>query len=260
MGLFVTGTDTGVGKTVVACAIASALRRQLGSAGRSGVASDGGIGVCKPFSSGCRRDREGLVSEDAEALAHFADCRRPLDVINPVRFSHPLAPAVAAEQTGQRIDWPALKRSLDELDRSSDIILIEGVGGVMVPLDPLEPKLVVLDLIRAIGYPAVVVCRSGLGTLNHTAMTVRLLKQGGCRVAGLVMNMYDADALADATDPSIATNRQWLEKLTGCKVLAVCPKVKTDHIRPHKGMIDAAVLDAVAMTWWDDRLGGGMAQ
>ena len=101
-GLFITGTDTGVGKTVVTCALAWALRRQ-------GVAR---VGVCKPFATGCRRDREGLVSPDAEALAHFADCRLPLDVINPLRFAAPLAPAVAAEQAGLPTDFAPLRRSL----------------------------------------------------------------------------------------------------------------------------------------------------
>lgn len=241
-GLFVTGTDTEVGKTLIACAIAAAIRRQL-----PGVR----LGASKPFASGCRHEREGLVNEDAEALAHFADCKQPLNVINPIRFAAPLAPAVAAQEAGEPIDWPTLERSLALLERESDALLIEGVGGLMVPLDPARPKYTVLDFMMELGYPAVVVARAGLGTLNHTAMTVRLLKQAGCPIAGLVLNGYVVDPV-ETDDPSIASNRLWLEKLTGIKTLAVVPKVDAVGAQPEKGRIDPAVLEAVEMTFWPD--------
>jgi len=94
-GLFITATDTEVGKTAIAGGVALTLGRQ--NPGRR-------LGVSKPFASGCRREREELVNADAEALAHFADCREPLHVINPIRFKAPLAPAVAAEQVGRPIE------------------------------------------------------------------------------------------------------------------------------------------------------------
>lgn len=244
-GLFVTGTDTGVGKTAVTCGIAAALRRQR---------PRWHLGACKPFASGCRRDREGLVSEDAEALAHFANTRLPLDVINPLRFVPPLAPAVAAEQTHTAIDWAALRQSLEELDQHCDALLIEGVGGLMVPLDPQRPRTTVLDLAVALGYPVVVVARSVLGTLNHTAMTVRLLEDAGLRVAGVVMNGYDADAAA-SDDPSIATNRRWIERMTGRSVLATVPRVPPADVAPHKGVLSAEIVEALAMVDWPDVLG-----
>lgn len=237
-GLFVTGTDTHVGKTVVCCAIAAALRTQV----------TGEVGVCKPMASGCRREREGLVSDDAEALAYFADSRLPLDVINPIRFTAPLAPAAAAEAAGKPVDWPALSRSLTRIDQASDAMVIEGVGGLLVPLDPEHPRDTVLELIAAIGYPAVVVARGGLGTLNHTAMTIALLKQRGCRVAGVVINGYDPDD--SATDPSITTNRRWIERMTGMPILAVVPKVKAGAAAPQRGKLDPAILDAIAMVHW----------
>lgn len=244
-GLFITGTDTGVGKTLVTCAIAAAIRRQEPGAR---------LGVLKPFASGCRRDREGLVSEDAEALAHFADSRQPLEVINPIRFAAPLAPAVASQESDEPIDWPALTRSLGRMDRECDALLIEGVGGLMVPLDPDRPRYTVLDLIVDLGYPVLIVTRAGLGTLNHTAMTAKLLKLAGCHVAGLVINGYVADP-ALAEDPSIAGNRLWLEKLSGLKTLAVVPRVDPIGAQPQHGRIDAAVLEAVEMTYWPNVLG-----
>ena len=243
-GLFITGTDTEVGKTLVTCAIADALRKQ-----HPGIR----LGVSKPFASGCRRDREGLVSEDAEALAHFSDCKQPLDVINPIRFSAPLAPAVAAEEADQPIDWPVLTRSLETLNQDNDALLIEGVGGLMVPLDPQVPRQTVLHLIAALGYPVVIVARAGLGTLNHTAMTATLLKQAKCPIAGLVINGYDADP-ATSQDPSIAGNRTWLARMTGLRTLAVIPRVPEVGAQPQKGRLDPEVLEAVQMTYWPDVL------
>jgi dethiobiotin synthetase len=244
-GLFITATDTHVGKTVVTSAIAVALRQQ-----RPGLS----LGVCKPFATGCRRERETLVNADAEALAHFADCRSPLATINPIRFKPPLAAAVAAEQTGQAVDWAALAESLKRIDRDHDALLIEGVGGLLVPLDPEDMDATVLTLMRAIGYPAVVVTRSGLGTLNHTAMTVRLLREAGVPVAGLVMNNYHADA-ANADDPSVQTNRPWLERLTGAPVLATAPAVSAHQCRPDQGVLDRDIISAIAMQRWDTLMG-----
>src|SRR5450432_2492460 len=100
-GLFITGTDTGVGKTVVAAAIANHFLRQ-------GLR----VGVCKPIATGCVHRRGGLVSEDAEFLAHHADSNMPLDVICPQRFAEGLAPAVAAERAGETIDWPAIDSAI----------------------------------------------------------------------------------------------------------------------------------------------------
>src|SRR5688500_9846376 len=103
-GLLITGTDTGIGKTVIAGAIAAWFREQ----GHR-------VGVLKPAASGCVKRREGLVSEDAEFLAHCADAREPLDVIAPQRFAEPLAPAIAAQRAGSPLDWDAIQRSIDAI-------------------------------------------------------------------------------------------------------------------------------------------------
>jgi len=241
-GIFITGTDTGVGKTVVSCAVAVNLRKH-------GLR----VGVCKPIASGCRREREGLVSEDAEALAHFADCRESLSVINPVRYALPVAPAVAAEQSGEAVDFEAIGDSLRVLDRSSDVVLVEGVGGLLVPLDHANPKYTVLDMAIALGLPVVVVARALLGTLNHTAMTVRLLRDAGCDVAGVVVNGFEADSarLGDrAADVSMSTNRQWMQKMNDVPILATVPACEPGTVVPERGIIPAAVLDAVALHYW----------
>lgn len=247
-GLFITGTDTGVGKTVVTCAIACALRQQL----RLSLGRPPEVGVCKPMASGCLKEREGLVSEDAMALAYFADSDQPLSVINPVRYAAPLSPAAAAQATGQAVDFDAIARSLSTLDQASDVMLVEGVGGLMVPIDHQNPKLTLLDLAIELGYPVLVVCRALLGTLNHTAMTVALLRQAGCRLAGLVVNGYQADAsLADATtDLSMSSNRHWLTQMTDLPILATIPTVPGDPLRLNPAKLPGDILQAILMTDW----------
>src|SRR5436305_418594 len=140
-GLFITGTDTEIGKTVVAGAIAQWFRRR-----------EFRVGVCKPVATGCVRRREGLVSEDAEFLAHCADAPGPLDLICPQRYVEPLAPAVAAEHANQPLDWSAIDRALQDIAAASDVVIVEGVGGLMVPLDP---KHTVLDLAKRLNLPTV---------------------------------------------------------------------------------------------------------
>jgi dethiobiotin synthetase len=128
-------------------------------------------------------------------------------------------------------------------------MLIEGVGGVLVPLDPDKPRVNVIDLIAWLGLPVIIVCRPNLGTLNHTAMTAALLKQRkGVKVAGLVINGYDADAAAE--DPSVESNRRWLSKMTGLPVLTVLPRVREERARVEEGVLDDAVIEAAENVDW----------
>src|SRR3954468_12753930 len=142
-GLFVSGTDTGVGKTWIAGAIADWFRRRGAN-----------VAVLKPVATGCVHRREGLVSEDAELLAHCADTRFPLDLICPQRYAEPLAPAIAAERAKQPLDWEAINRSITLLSRDSDVMIIEGIGGLLVPMDD---KHTFLDAAADMRSPAVVV-------------------------------------------------------------------------------------------------------
>ncbi len=229
-GLFVTATDTEVGKTVVTCAIAAWLRRE-------GMT----VGVCKPIASGCRHDREGLVNEDAEALAHFADCRANLDVINPVRYRDPLAPAVAAERVERPVDDHAIAESLHRLDAEHGVMLVEGIGGLLVPLDE---KRTVLDLAATLGYPVLVVVRPNLGTLNHTAMTCELIRRRKLRLAGLVINRYQPET----PDLAATTNRIWLARQNRTSVLATIPDAP--GVAPAKARLPAEVHDAIAVHDW----------
>ena len=228
-GLFVTGTDTGVGKTVVAGAIAAWFRSR-GSR----------VAVLKPIATGCERRREGFVSPDAEFLAHCADAAHPLDLICPVRYAEPLAPAVAAERAGQPVDWAAVQRSLDLLTRDSDVLVVEGVGGAMVPLDE---KYVVLDLVKWLDLTSVIVARPGLGTISHTLLTATALRTVG-RVAGVVINRYPAEAAGIAEE----TNPRAIEKWGRTSVLCVVPD---EPVAASPPALPPGIVAAVEpVDWW----------
>ena len=226
-GLFVTGTDTDVGKTVIAGAIAAWFRRQ-GSR----------VAVLKPIATGCERRREGLVSADAEFLAHCADSPHPLDLICPQRYFEPLAPAVAAERAGQPVDWAAVQRSIDLMSRDSDVIIVEGVGGAMVPLDERHT---VRDLTGWLGLPSVVVARAGLGTINHTLLTVETMRQVG-RVAGVVINRYPAESAGAADE----TNPRTIAKWARVPILCIVP----DEPMPGTPGLPRGVVAATEIVDW----------
>jgi dethiobiotin synthetase len=228
-GLFITGTDTGVGKTLVGGAIADYFARR----GRR-------VGVCKPIATGCVRRREGLVSEDAEFLAHHADARFGLDTICPQRFAEPLAPAIAAERAGQIIDWTAIDRAIQAMARESDVMLVEGIGGILVPLDRRHT---VLDMAKWLGLAAVVVARPGLGTINHTLLSVAALRTANVKVAGVVINQYPPGTVPAAEE----TNPRAIERWGSVPVLCLVPRF-AGAAAPH---LPADVVAAVGTVDWE---------
>ncbi|HEY1923497.1 MAG TPA: dethiobiotin synthase [Tepidisphaeraceae bacterium] len=205
-GLFITGTDTGVGKTLVAGAIANWFSRRGAR-----------TAVCKPMATGCVRRREGLVSEDAEFLAHHADAKFSLNTICPQRFAEPLAPAIAAERAGQKIEWNAIDNAIQTMCGESDVLIVEGIGGILVPVDR---KLTVLDIAVWLGLPTVVVARAGLGTINHTLLTVEALRHAQVEVAGVVINQYPTETPPAAEE----TNPRAIEKWGKVPVLCFVPR------------------------------------
>jgi dethiobiotin synthetase len=205
-GLFITGTDTGIGKTLVAGAIAHWFRAQ-----------NDRVAVCKPIATGCQHRREGLVSEDAEFLAHHADAQFPLSTICPQRFAEPLAPAIAAERAHQPIEWNAINSAIQEMSAASDVLIVEGVGGVMVPIDR---KTLLLDMIAWLALPAIVVARPGLGTINHTLLTIKALRDAKIPIAGVVINRYPPET----PQPAEETNPRAIEKWGHVPILCVIPE------------------------------------
>ena len=202
-GIFITGTDTGVGKTYVASGIAASLRA-------GGV----DVGVMKPAETGCRMRSGDLMPADAMRLARAAGAHDPLPLINPYRFRKPLAPSVAAELEGKKIRMGQIMTAYRALARRHDFMIIEGAGGIMVPL---SRNYLYLDLAQAIGLPVMVVARPGLGTINHTLLTVAALKQRGIPIAGVVINYSNKNrpVPAEETSPGV------IEKISRVAVLGV---------------------------------------
>lgn len=195
-GLFVVGTDTGVGKTYVAARIA----RDLAEIGWK-------VGVYKPAASGCRQSGKSLVSDDAVALWEAAGRPGKLSAVCPQRFTAPLAPHLAAKEERKEIDSKKLRRGLDYWLRRSDVVIVEGAGGLM---SPVGEKDYVADLARDFGFPLIVVAANRIGTINHTLQTLIAAQAfgSGLPVAGIVLN----DILPrNAGDPSVAVNRCELE-------------------------------------------------
>jgi dethiobiotin synthetase len=210
-GLFVVGTDTGVGKTCVASAIA----RSLAAEGRR-------VGVLKPVATGVP-EGEGR-GEDAARLIAAVGGPIPPDRVTPITFAEPLAPAVAARRRGARLEQAEIDRAVDEaltwwLARA-DLMVIEGAGGL---LTPLAEGTTVADLAIRLDYPLVVVARRGLGTLNQTLLTVEAARSRGLRIAGVVLNgagpTGEGEALAEATNAEELARRL----ADGIAVLAEVP-------------------------------------
>ncbi len=206
-GLFITGTDTGVGKTYVAALLA----RSLTAAGRR-------VGVYKPAASDCRSDAEGrLVSDDAVALWEAAGRPDDLERVCPQRFAAPLAPHLAARAEGREIDARLLRTGVDYWRSRCEVLLVEGAGGLMSPLGKNE---YVADLAHDLGFPLIVVSRNVLGTINATLQTLIAASahRGGLRVAGVVLNHPKPPS---PDDISLASNREELAARCSAPLLAV---------------------------------------
>ena len=211
-GIFVTGTDTGVGKTIVSAVIARLLKN-------GGVS----VGVMKPVTSGCIEVAGALVSEDAELLKWASGADKGDPDITPYLLREPLAPSVAASLDKVSIEFPAIKAAFDRLAAKHDFIIVEGAGGLMVPL---AGGLLTADLINHLGLPVIVVARPNLGTINHTLLTTFSARQMGIDVAGVIVNNYPA-----APDRAEEYAPHMLGSLSGAPLLGVFPHVGVDD--PH---------------------------
>lgn len=174
MGIFVAGTDTGVGKTLVAAGLVRLAR----NAGRQAV----GI---KPVETGCELREGHLEPEDGKVLWNASDRKFSLDQCCPFRFSLPAAPARAAKAEGRSLSLASLEEHIRAAFQTADFVIVEGAGGLMVPI---EGRLMMIDLIERLGFPTILVARTRLGTINHTLLSVAALRNRNLPVLGIVLS------------------------------------------------------------------------
>jgi dethiobiotin synthetase len=200
-GIFITGTDTGVGKTYVGAGLAEALREK-------GI----DVGVMKPAETGCVLRKGVPVPRDTLKLIKAGGVDDPLDLVNPYRFLDPLAPAIAAAREGKGINIRRIVSAFHSLARKHTCMLVEGAGGIMVPLTTGHYY---LDLAGILNLPVLVVARPGLGTINHTLLTVMALRSRRLRIAGIVVNHCSKKR------PGLAerTGLRALERLSGVPII-----------------------------------------
>jgi len=188
-GVFVTGTDTSCGKTEIALALMEALRQ-------SGATVLG----MKPVASGCRPTPAGLRNEDARRLQAQGSHQVAYEQVNAYAFEPPIAPHIAAEQAGVRIEPEVIAAAAEPLAARSDFLIVEGVGGWRVPLGP---SLFASNLPLALDLPVVLVSGLRLGCINHSLLTVESIRMSGARLAGWIANQMDPEM--PVRDENLAT-------------------------------------------------------
>lgn len=207
-GLFITGTDTGVGKTIIAGAIITALHS-------SGIKT----GAMKPIETGCITIGGSLHASDGAFLKDMAQMDEPLNQVTPSCFRSPLAPFVASEIEGRTIDLQKIRNHFRRLTDKYEAVIVEGIGGLLVPI---KKDYFVLDLAKELGLPLVVITKPTLGTINHTLLTVNYAMREGVRIAGIIINYsrFPEGSIAENTNPQV------IQQLTDIPLIGIFPFLK----------------------------------
>lgn len=207
-GFFVTGTDTGVGKTLVCCA----LLYGFAALGKSVIGM-------KPVAAGAIRSADGLVNDDVALLRAASNVEAPPQLVNPYCFEPPIAPHLAAEQAGAVIDFATIANAYRQLAAVADIVIVEGIGGFCVPLNHNEDS---ADLAQRLGLPVILVIGLRLGCLNHALLTAQAIRAKGLQLVGWIANCIDP-ALAAADENVAALAERLAAPLMGKVKFAVAP-------------------------------------
>jgi len=205
-GIFITGTDTEVGKTIVSAGLALCLRDR-------GIK----VGIMKPVATGCYGPEERLISHDAAFLMEASEGQFP-PLHSPVRFRNPLSPNVASMLEKKELNVDRILKSFRELGKHYDYMIVEGIGGIMVPL---KKDYYVANLIRDMKLPMIVVSYAGLGAINHTLLTVDAAMIRGLEIKGIIFNRVSISnySLAELTNPKV------IHDLSGVPILGSLPDI-----------------------------------
>ena len=229
-GLFVAGTGPGVGKTLIAGAIARQLRSKRQR-----------VEVFKPVATGCRAGREGLISSEAEFLAACAESRRPLAEITPVRYKPAIAPIAAAQRAKRPVDLEAVFDAYRALKGASDCVLVEGPGGLCTPL---TRQFWTIHFAAMTALPLLIVSRPGQGAIGDCLAAIQVARSAGIGTAGVIINRYRIDPAAREAldqgrqpytggddDLAAYTNPPLIAETAGVELLAVVPQDDESSVR-----------------------------
>jgi dethiobiotin synthetase len=181
--VYVTGTDTEVGKTRISIALIELLQQQGGI-----------IAGMKPIASGCEQTAQGLRNDDAVQLSQQANIDLPYELINPYAFEPAIAPHIAAQQAGIEIDVAKIKKNFTQIKQQSDAVVVEGAGGWLVPLNKTQTM---ADLAVELGLPVILVVGIKLGCINHALLTVKAIEDSGLILQGWVANEIEVNEQAE---------------------------------------------------------------
>ena len=198
--VFITGTDTGVGKSIFSSLLALYYLNQ----GKK-------VAISKPIQTGHPKDTDFLRNLTADKIV----------ISNTYSFSLPAAPSVAAKHENKKIDLKKIINDIKELENKFDHVIVEGIGGIAVPITDNDTYLM-SDLIKDLNYPVVIVVRPSLGTINHTVLTVEFAKQKGLNILGFVISGYDEKI----SDEVIKTTPKEITRITGINCLLKIPYLK----------------------------------
>lgn len=203
---FITGTDTGIGKTAITAGLAGSMRKL-------GV----NVGVMKPIATGIPQ-KTGLKSSDVSILVEASGTKDSEDLINPVFLPIPTSPYDATKLLSVSVDMSLISTKFTKLCSMHDVLLVEGIGGMMTPI---TKNFFVADMIKTMEIETIIVTRATLGTLNHTIMTYKMCKDYNIKVKGLVINNFDEKGTAAEKNAPIT-----LHEITGLDILGVVPFIK----------------------------------
>ena len=202
--IFITGTDTDVGKTYITAGLAITLRK---------MGTD--VGVMKPFAAGVKQ-KKGFKSEDVEILSNSAKVDDSEELLNPQFFPISASPYTAWKKLKIKPKIPLILSSFKKLSEKHEMMLVEGMGGTMTPI---LKNYFITDLIKDMKIPTIIVTRSKVGTVNHTIMTVKMCQKYKIPIKGIIINNFDKGY-------PINQLKKDLESLTGIKVLGSIPFIK----------------------------------
>jgi len=224
-GYFITGTDTGVGKTVVTACLLTIYRKH-------GI----NTGIMKPIETGVNQKCSSEANSDAKFLLTISGNQDPIEEVSPIRLKPTASPLQATKITGQIVDISLILENFHRLQAKHDRMLVEGIGGLLVPL---TVNYSVSDLIKDMNLPLIIVSRFSLGTINHTLLTVKAAQETGVEIAGIILN-HSEDRPLNEIELGQAS---LIQELSNVPVLGECPFIDSISVEKFDSKLEKKIED-----------------